>query len=222
MRIDFPDLRKLDETTVRASVGVVQRLSEADLDRPTPCAQWHLGDLLAHMTVQHLGFAAAAAGHGADPGLWRPRPSPEDSAGAVLLPAPGPPDGAENPGPFRAYARAAGKVLAAFAPDDVLDREFALPEVSTAHTVPGRTAIEFHFVDYVVHGWDVARSVGVAWQLPDEVLRAALPIAEAVPDGAARLAEGAAFGPRQPEPDDDDLLGRILALLGRAPDWTPA
>jgi uncharacterized protein (TIGR03086 family) len=202
MRIDFPDLRKLDETTVRASVGVVQRLSDADLDRPTPCSQWHLGDLLAHMTVQHLGFAAAAAGHGADPGLWRPRPSPEDPAGA--------------------YARAAGKVLAAFAPDDVLDREFALPEVGTAHTVPGRMAIGFHFVDYVVHGWDVARSVGVAWQLPDEVLRAALLIAEAVPDDGTRLAEGAAFGPRHPEPDDDDLLGRILALLGRAPDWTPA
>jgi len=201
MRIYFPDLRKLDETTVRASVGVVQRLSDTDLDRPTPCAQWHLGDLLAHMTVQHLGFAAAAAGHGADPGLWRPRPSPED--------------------PLGAYARAAGKVLAAFAPDDVLDREFALPEVGTAHTVPGRMAIGFHFVDYVVHGWDVARSVGVAWQLPDEVLRAALPIAEAVPDDGTRLAEGAAFGPRHPEPDDD-LLGRILALLGRAPDWTPA
>jgi uncharacterized protein (TIGR03086 family) len=177
-------------------------LSDTDLDRPTPCAQWHLGDLLAHMTVQHLGFAAAAAGHGADPGLWRPRPSPEDPAGA--------------------YARAAEKVLAAFAPDDVLDREFALPEVGAAHTVPGRMAIGFHFVDYVVHGWDVARSVGVAWHLPDEVLRAALPIAEAVPDDGTRLAEGAAFGPRHPEPDDDDLLGRILALLGRAPDWTPA
>ena len=202
MRTIIPDLRAFDETAVRASVEVVRRLSIADLGRPTPCGDWRLGDLLAHMTVQHHGFAAAANGRGADPRLWRPRPPADDPAGA--------------------YAAAAEEVLAAFRPDDVLDREFALPEVGTVHAIPGRMAISFHFVDYVVHGWDVARSVGVAWILPDEVLRAALPIAEAVPDDATRLQPGAAFAPRMPEPDGDDPLGRILALLGRSPDWAPA
>lgn len=32
------------------------------MSRPTPCAGWSLRDLLARMTVQHRGFAAAAAG----------------------------------------------------------------------------------------------------------------------------------------------------------------
>ena len=38
---------------------------------PTPCEGWTLADLLAHMTVQHRGFAAAARGLGADPDVWR-------------------------------------------------------------------------------------------------------------------------------------------------------
>jgi uncharacterized protein (TIGR03086 family) len=201
MLTKFPDVRMPDATVVRASMAVVQQLSTADLGRSTPCAGWNLGDLLAHMTAQHHGFAAAATGHGADPDAWQPRPSAAD--------------------PVRAYDMAAEKVLEAFASDDVLEREFALPEGSTVHTVPGRMAIGFHLVDYVAHGWDVARSLGLAWDLPDEVLRAALPIAQGVPDDATRLAPGAAFAPRRPEPTNDDLLGRILAALGRSPDWSP-
>ncbi|MET7952034.1 TIGR03086 family metal-binding protein [Micromonospora sp. NPDC005324] len=201
MITNFPDVRTADETTVRASITVVQRVSAADLDKPTPCPQWRLGDLLAHMTAQHHGFAAAATGRGSDAEMWRTRPSAD---------------------PVRAYLTAAEGVLAAFATDEVLDREFALPEVDEVHTIPGRMAVSFHFIDYVVHGWDVARSLGVAWNLPDEVLRAALPIARAVPDDATRLAPGAAFAPRLPERADDDLLGRILAVLGRSPDWPHA
>jgi gas vesicle protein len=40
----------------------VTQLTPADLTRPTPCAGWTLHGLLAHMTTQHYGFAAAAAG----------------------------------------------------------------------------------------------------------------------------------------------------------------
>ncbi len=52
----------LDARAVRASVRVVLQASAADLARPTPCADWTLAELLAHMTAQHNGFAAAAAG----------------------------------------------------------------------------------------------------------------------------------------------------------------
>ena len=53
------DIRELDRRAVLASVEVVSRVTAADLGRATPCAGWTLGDLLAHMTVQHHGFAAA-------------------------------------------------------------------------------------------------------------------------------------------------------------------
>src|SRR5689334_2645703 len=61
----------LDASAVRASVQVVSRVRPADLARSTPCAAWTLADLLAHMTAQHNGFAAAAAGDGADLVRWQ-------------------------------------------------------------------------------------------------------------------------------------------------------
>ena len=60
------DVRPHHRTAVTASVDVVNAVTLDDLDRPTPCAGWNLADLLAHMTVQHYGFAAAARGNGAD------------------------------------------------------------------------------------------------------------------------------------------------------------
>jgi len=131
------DIVGLDARAVRASVLVVSQASAADLARPTPCADWTLADLLAHMTAQHNGFAAAAAGEGADLVRWQ--------------------TGAPAADPVGEYAAAAGRVLAAFAAAGVLAREFALPQISTQLRFPAAEAIGFHFVDYVVHGCDGER-----------------------------------------------------------------
>ena len=188
---------ELHRRAVQASVDVVSRIGGGDLGRDTPCAGWNLGDLLAHMTVQHDGFAAAAKGLGADPAVWQPRPLGADPTGE--------------------YAAAARRVLDAFAAPGVLAREFALPEISTAVTFPAERAIGFHLVDYVAHGWDVARSLGLPYQLDPDVLDIALRVAAAVPDGENRLAPGAAFAPALPVPEDAPALDRIVALLGRSP-----
>ena len=50
---------ELDRRAVRASVDVVSRVAAGDLRRPTPCSEWSLGDLLAHMTAQHILYTAA-------------------------------------------------------------------------------------------------------------------------------------------------------------------
>jgi uncharacterized protein (TIGR03086 family) len=184
---------------VLASVEVVSRVTAADLGRDTPCAGWHLGDLLTHMTAQHRGFAAAAQGAGADLAAWQPRPLGDDPAGE--------------------YATAAHQVLDAFAADGVLARDFALPEITTARTFPGAEAITFHLVDYVAHGWDVARSLGLPYELDPEVLELALRIAKAVPDGESRLAPGAAFAPAVSVPENAPALDLVVALLGRSPAW---
>jgi len=188
---------ELHRRAVLASVDVVSRIGDGDLGRDTPCAGWNLGDLLAHMIVQHDGFAAAAKGLGADPAVWQPRPLGADPTGE--------------------YAAAARRVLDAFAAPGVLAREFALPEISTAVTFPAERAIGFHLVDYVAHGWDVARSLGLPYQLDPDVLDIALRVAAAVPDGENRLAPGAAFAPALPVPEDAPALDRIVALLGRSP-----
>ncbi|GIH91280.1 TIGR03086 family metal-binding protein [Planobispora siamensis] len=193
------DLRAADERAVRTSVALVARATPDDLDRPTPCSAWTLGDLLAHMTAQHRGFAAAARGHGADLAVWSLRPLGED--------------------PVTEYAEAADDVLAAFAGRDVPERTFALPEFGPGAAFPGAQAIGFHFIDYVVHAWDVARSLGLPFELDDDLAGDALRIALAVPDGDHRLSPGAAFRPGLPAPGNASALDRILAALGRSPDW---
>ena len=202
------DFREYDAIAVRASVAVVDQVTADDLDWLTPCAEWDLRALLAHMTGQHHGFAAAAEGNGADQAVWRPVGSAD---------------------PVGDYAKAAERVLAAFAAPDVPQRPFDLPELGL--TIPGAVAISFHFIDYVVHGWDVAATLGRPYELPDDVLRAAVPVTDSVPTGARRQAPGAAFAPPlEPAPEQrpeqrperriqDDPLAHILRFLGRSPNF---
>jgi uncharacterized protein (TIGR03086 family) len=189
-----------DAAAVRCTVDLVSRATDDDLRRPTPCAGWDLRALLAHMTVQHHGFAAAAEGRGADPAVWR-------------VPEGGYPD------PVRDYAASAEAVIAAFAPADVADRPFTLPEFSDPGPYPGRFAVGFHLVDYVVHGWDVARALDAAFEPGPEVLARTVPVARAVPDGEPRLRPGAAFAPGLSVPDGAADLAEILLRLGRDPSW---
>jgi uncharacterized protein (TIGR03086 family) len=189
----------LDARVVEVTVSLAKRAGLEDLDRPTPCAGWSLGELLGHMTAQHYGWTAAAVGHGADLSVWQPGPPVAD--------------------PIGEYAEASRRVLEAFGADGVLDREFALAEISPVLRFPAAQAISFHFIDYLVHGWDVARSLGLAYQPEPDLLAAALPVALAVPGGEARKRDGAAFAPGVAVPAQAGLLDQIVATLGRRPSW---
>jgi uncharacterized protein (TIGR03086 family) len=197
--VEFDEIRDLDRRAVQASVQVVSHTRADDLTRATPCAGWDLADLLAHMTTQHHGFAAAAEGRGADPEVWRTRPAGDD--------------------PVRDYAESAEVVVQAFADDAITERQLSLPEISSEVTFPASQAISFHFIDYVVHGWDVARTLGIPLVLDADVLEAGLAVAAKVPGGDRRLAPGAAFAPSVPAPDDGEPIDLIVAMLGRSPSW---
>ncbi|MBP2182141.1 TIGR03086 family metal-binding protein [Amycolatopsis magusensis] len=191
------ELRIFDALATRVSLELLADLKPADLAKPTPCEAWTLHGLLAHMTTQHLGFAAAAAGDG-DPAHWKLVPLGDD--------------------PVATYRESVNQVLNAFAANDLADRKFPLPEFSTEVTFTAEQALSFHFVDYVVHAWDVARTLDLPIRFQKEVLDRALRVAEIVPDGRSRLEPGAAFGPVV-KADGLSGLDRIVALLGRSPAW---
>jgi uncharacterized protein (TIGR03086 family) len=193
------DIRDLDRRAVRASAELVATITPSDLDRPSPCAEWTLGQLVAHMTAQHRGFAAAAVGDGASLAAWEVNPSPEDLVAD--------------------HHAAVERVLAAFAGDGVLDRRFALPEFEVTSTFAAPTAIGFHFIDYVVHGWDVARALGVSFTPDRDVADAALVMAQELPSGPERLKPGAAFAPRVAVDENASVIDRVVGLLGRSPTW---
>ena len=189
----------LDAQAVTESIRLVEQATAADMARPTPCADWTLHGLLRHMATQHYGFAAAAAGEG-DLALWRLRPLGGD--------------------PVAAYRAAAECVLTAFAADGVVGRQFPLPEFKQGLLFPGAQAVSFHFVDYVVHSWDVARTLGRPVHFDPAVLEAALAVARAVPGGESRLEPGAAFAPHVAW-SGVSPLDEVVAILGRSPGWQP-
>jgi uncharacterized protein (TIGR03086 family) len=191
------DLVALDRHAVRASVELAAQVRSVDLARPTPCVGWTLYGLLAHMATQHYGFAAASRGDG---GLahWKLRSLGDD--------------------PVEGYRASAEHVLSAFAADGVLDRMFPLPEFGSGHRFPGARAISFHFIDYVVHSWDLAKTLGVEVEFAPELLDAALAVAKAVPRGETRLVPEAAFAPVLTWAGGS-RLDEIVAILGRSPNW---
>lgn len=198
---DFDRLRQLHARVIRDSATLVHRVDPADLARPTPCAAWSLADLLAHMTAQHHGFAAAARGDGRNPAHWEVHPAGRDA-------------------PAR-YGEAAERIVDAFAAVDGPEVPLALPEFGRDRTFRAERALGFHLLDYVVHGWDVARSLGLPYAPGADVLAVALPIAEAVPTGEARTVPGGPFGPEREPAAGADTLDRILATLGRPAAWRP-
>ena len=203
MLTNSTDFRPHHRAAVLQSIDVVDAVRLHDLNRPTPCTGWKLVDLLVHMTVQHRGFAAAARGLGADADVW---PTKNVRAAVVANPA-------------GTYADAARDVLDAFSADGASEATFALPDFGPGATFPGAVAMDFHFIDYVVHGWDVAATLGIPYELPAEVVGAALPLALFVPDGDFRAIDGAPFGPAVDAESADDLE-RILRHLGRRPHWS--
>jgi uncharacterized protein (TIGR03086 family) len=190
---------ELHGRAMRHSVVIVAVIHDDQWDAPTPCAKWTVRDLLTHMTTENRGFAAAATGETESREAWAPRPFSAD--------------------PRRDYAESADEVVTAFAS---AAQEFWLPNIHETAHFPAKQAIGFHLLDYVVHSWDMAAALGRTIALEDDLVAAAKEIADHdVPDGERRHRPNAGFQPPVNVTDDPDPLRRLLAFLGRDPDWQP-
>lgn len=190
----------LHRRTMRRSVQLVDLIADDQWELPTPCTRWTLRQLVEHMTRENRGFAAAAAGAGRDRTVWTTAPDGDDLRGE--------------------YARSADLVVAAFAADGVLEREFWLLLLTEKRPFAAAQAISFHLLDYVVHGWDVATALGRPPEFDEDLVHAAVEIAEReVPDTPRRAHPDAAFRPPVPVPATAPALDRLVAMLGRSPRW---
>jgi uncharacterized protein (TIGR03086 family) len=193
-------LIRLDRSAVNGSLAPFEAWDPASIDRPTPCAGWSVGALLAHMTVQQHGFSRAVAGERTELSDWT----------AIV-----------EDDPVGAYRKSCDEVLAAFAGLRDPSAPVLLPEVRP-EPLPTMVAVGFHLVDNVVHAWDAARALGRQVDFDDSVLAAALDVSRLVPDDERRDRDGAAFAHSLPVPTGTSKLDEILLLLGRDPGWTPA
>ncbi|WP_344168205.1 TIGR03086 family metal-binding protein [Kribbella lupini] len=188
------DPRALDEAAAAMCLAVVAQVRPDQLTLPTPCSDWTLGELLAHQVAENRGFAANVIN---PPGainreIWRP----------------GQPETA-----LESFAESVNLVTGAFRVAE-LD---APVEVREFGVFPARTAIAMHFVDYLAHGWDIAKAIGLADPIPPRLAEAAIPYADAIPKDRPA---GGSFAPVLETAEDESPNNRFLSLTGRDPAWT--
>ena len=190
------DPRPLDRAATELCGAAVAAVKPDQLDLPTPCSEWSLGELIAHLVAENRGFTAASFALPGSVGrrVWQPGP-PDETA-------------------LKNYPAAADEVTRAFAAADLLDRSI---EVREFGVFPGGAAVAMHFVDNLAHAWDVARSIGLPDPIPADLAEAALPIAAQIP---ADRPAGGAFATIVPTDPNASPTDRFLGLLGRNPQWS--
>jgi uncharacterized protein (TIGR03086 family) len=176
---------------------VYARIQRDHLNHPTPCTDWNLGQLLDHMVGQDHGFAAAAR---ADVGVEAFHPLPVGADLAARL-------SASVTGTHESFAQADP------------DRLILMPEFGMQR-FPLVAVIGFHFIDTLVHGWDVAATIGQSVDYDRELAAAALTQARGVPDGPFRSDPGSPFGQPLLGAHEAEPWTQTLRWLGRDPEWT--
>ncbi|MFG2649537.1 TIGR03086 family metal-binding protein [Streptomyces sp. NPDC048436] len=177
----------------------VRGVRAGDWDRPTPCAEWNVTQVLQHAAGDQLGYAAAL-GHGPGPAEnpFAPSGKLTDSPEALLEPA----------------LAAAAEAWAAV---DEAAQEVKVPLPPGAMTaVLGVGACA---LDAAVHAWDIAVATGQPSPLTDELARPLLDVAHHIVEPIRAFAFAPALEPEEGDTDDADLAA-LLRYLGRSPDWT--
>ncbi|HVM05137.1 MAG TPA: TIGR03086 family metal-binding protein [Acidimicrobiales bacterium] len=117
--------------------------------------------------------------------------------------------------PLAAYPASTEAVRRAWHQPGVLDRHVRLP----FGALPGAVAVRMHFVDHLVHGWDLAVATGQDATLDPVLASAAHDEMTTALAGVPRGPDvaGGPFAPPVPWPDDAPVHERLVAFLGRRP-----
>lgn len=176
---------------------LIAGLAPDSLAAPTPCPKYTLGDLVDHVGGLSLAFTAAAT----------------KAVGGDTSQAPSP------------QASRLGDDWQTRIPRDLMDLAEAWrdPAAWSGFTqaggvdLPGEIAGLVALDELVIHGWDVARASGQAYECD-------LPALEVVYEFVAPMAAPGQeapriFGPVVEVTEDAPLLDRIIGLSGRDPAW---
>ncbi|MET0726932.1 MAG: TIGR03086 family metal-binding protein [Acidimicrobiales bacterium] len=179
--------------------GLLEDLPEDALDRPTPCPDFRLTDLLGHVGGFALAFRAAAT---KDLGELTSRPP---AAGRVEL----------EPGWRTRITADLAAMADAWKAPDAWDGMTRAGGIDLPGEVAGRVALD----ELVVHGWDVARASGQPYECDDASLREVDATVRQFRAGNEGEVPGL-FGPVVPVSASAPLLDQVLGLTGRDPGWS--
>jgi uncharacterized protein (TIGR03086 family) len=185
--IDVEALAQLD-VLVPAFRQVAGGTDPAQLDDRTPCSEWAVRDLFAHLIGGATGFAAAVRGE-------QPPDVPASADDSMAADA----------------VAAVGGLDAAFHEPGALERTVETP----FGPMPGDAFARLAAFDLLMHTWDLARTTGQSVPVDDEVVAAVDGFArQAV---TPELRTPGVFGPEVEAPPSASALERLVAFSGRTP-----
>jgi uncharacterized protein (TIGR03086 family) len=174
-----------------ASTGrTIDGIRPDQLHAPTPCHDWDVHAVLAHVIGATASLAATAR--------RQPQPTLE-----------GDPVGDD---PAAAYAAVTADTYAAWQEPGALDGMVTLP---IGVEVPATVAAGISFFDVLVHGWDLAKATGQDATLDPALAEAAIAVTAGLVTDDIRGVVG--FGPAVEVAADASPTDRLVAFLGRQP-----
>jgi len=181
--------------------GLIATVSDDQLDAPTPCPHYTVGDLVDHIGGFAMAFDSAA----------RKEPLPESDAG---------PSGDANQledGWRERIGRDLSTLAAAWHDPQAWQGMTRVGGID----LPGESAGMFALDELVVHGWDLAVATGRPYDVDQPSLEANYALLSGLAQPGQEQAREGLFGPPIELPDSAPLLDRVIGLTGRDPRWSP-
>jgi uncharacterized protein (TIGR03086 family) len=171
---------------------LIGRIPADQWTAPTPCTEWSVRDVVAHLVGTNLMMVA----------MFEKSPTPERGPDRL---------GAD---PAGAYRRSAAALQDAAARPGVLERS----EATRLGVATNADRLQWRIADLLVHGWDLVQATGIAAELPDDLVEHAFTFVQAELPSQPRAGR---FGDPQPIRDDAPAIDRLAAFTGRPVPWTP-
>ncbi len=168
---------------------IVAAVRPDQLDLPSPCTEWTVRQVIAHLVSGNEGLTAV---------LEEREPREIDL----------------GDDPAAAFLESAERMLAALRVPGTLDRTLTL----RFGPVPATMAVGFRFGDVLNHGWDVARATGQPTDFAPELNESALAMVRQTMASYDRT-NSPAFRPETPAPAGASAADRLAAFLGRPAEW---
>ena len=169
--------------------SLVDRIDPAQLNDPTPCAEFTVHDVLDHMFVGGSTFAYS----------FRGEQAPEIKAPPVY-----------GRVPAAELRTAMEDLLAAVKSPGATQRTISAP----IGDVPGEVFARFVAFDGLIHCWDLATATGLSFELPPGVIDAVDEFARAALSSEMR--DGDTFKDATDPPDGATRLEALVAFSGRS------